>query len=364
MIEYIAYIALGAGLLRLLTAFLNFMFMERLRKEKDEKKLPELSVLIPVRNEEANIGNILSDLIKTKSRCLKEILVFDDLSEDNTADIVNEYSLKDKRIRLIRSKGLPDGWLGKNHACHTLAGEAKGEYFLFLDADVRIKPEFAGRVLDYIVRKKVSLLSIFPTQRMYTYAERISVPNMHIILLSLLLLPMVRISGFSSVSAANGQCMLFDSKTYKNLSPHYKFKASRAEDIEIARYFKARKYKVSCMTGSRLIQCRMYESLSGAVEGFSKNVIFFFGNSYIASVFYWAFTTLGWIPVLIISFRLFLFYILMEIIIRIFISLTAKQNVLNNIILAIPQQFILGAFIIKSWKNKHKSGFSWKGRKI
>ncbi len=42
------------------------------------------------------------------------------------------------KIKLINGSDLPEGWLGKNWACHQLAKEASGEYLLFIDADVRL----------------------------------------------------------------------------------------------------------------------------------------------------------------------------------------------------------------------------------
>jgi len=119
-------------------------------------------------------------------------------------------------------------------------------------------------------QRQCDLMSIFPTQEMYTLGEKITVPNMQIILLTLLPLPLVRLSGFPSLSAANGQFMLFRRDTYEKIEPHKQFRKSRAEDIEIARHMKRLRLRVSCLTGERDVRCRMYHSLAEAVEGFSK----------------------------------------------------------------------------------------------
>jgi glycosyltransferase involved in cell wall biosynthesis len=101
---------------------------------KDHDRLPSLSVLIPVRNEEKNIGNLLGSLASLPYG-KAEIIVCDDGSTDNTADIVQACSKVDPRVRYVQGKELPPGWTGKNHACHILAGEASNDYLLFLDAD-------------------------------------------------------------------------------------------------------------------------------------------------------------------------------------------------------------------------------------
>ena len=135
--DYIACIILAFALLQLLVAWVNLLFQERL-PARDVVPLPTLSLLIPARDEEMNIGRLLGDLTTINDRIL-EIIVCDDQSSDRTAELVEESAAHDSRIRLIRGDRLPDGWSGKNHTCHCLAKEATGDYLLFLDADVRVE---------------------------------------------------------------------------------------------------------------------------------------------------------------------------------------------------------------------------------
>ncbi|KGN70745.1 glycosyltransferase family 2 protein [Porphyromonas sp. COT-108 OH1349] len=369
MIEYIAYAVFGFALLRFLIASLNMLFLETLPKHPriGEAERGKVSILIPARNEADNISHLLSDLKRVNDESIREIIVLDDQSEDNTAEIVSHYCRDDARLRLISSSSLPEGWLGKNHACHSLAKEAEGDFFLFLDADVRIEPGFVDRAMAYCQKKKTDLFTVFPTQDMETWAEKVSVPNMHIILLTLLFLPLVRLSCFSSLSAANGQCMLFRRNAYKALLPHYTYRHSKAEDIEIARYFKRKRRKVACLTGIKSIHCKMYSDLQGALDGFSKNVTYFFGgaNAYLPALLFWSVTTFGIVPLLLSSSPIFaLYYIGIVIVTRLMVSLTAGQSPFYNILLIIPQQIMLGAFILKSWINKRRLEFRWKGRTL
>lgn len=391
MIEYIACIILAFALLQLLVALVNLLFRERipahetmgetdtgittggdslpvshLHEESNPafKTRKTLSLLIPARDEEANIGRLLGDLTGISDRIL-EIIVCDDMSADNTASIVVQFAAVDSRIKLIRGEELPDGWTGKNHACHCLAQEAAGDYLLFLDADVRVGEGVLDRSLQYMQRHRCDLMSIFPTQEMQTPGEKITVPNMQIILLTLLPLPLVRLSGFPSLSAANGQFMLFRHDTYKELQPHRQFRMSRAEDIEIARHLKRHRRKMSCLTGIREVRCRMYRSLPEAVEGFSKNVTHFFGNSSVAAILYWLVTTFGFIPFLVAGrWDGLLLWLAATLFTRIAASLTVGMRVGDNLLLFLPQQLMLGAFILRSLINRRNKTFTWKGRKI
>lgn len=361
---YVAGFIIAFSLLQLLVAFVNILFAEKLPRGGSDISAHSVSVLIPARNEERNIQNLLNDLIRIKDNWL-EIMVLDDQSADRTADVVHDFAARHERIRCIQSNQLPEGWLGKNHACHQLALNAAGDYLLFLDADVRVYEGLIDGGLRYMLDKKTDLLSIFPVQEMRSVAEKITVPNIHFILLTLLPLPLVRLLRFPSMAAANGQFMLFNKETYHAFLPHERFRKSRAEDIEIARFYKMRKKNVSCLTGMRQVRCRMYGSLPEAVEGFSKNVAYFFGNSYLWAVVFWLITTLGFIPVLMAGKTYMLvLYVFITVLTRVFFSLAAKQNVFENLVFAIPQQITLGLFICKSIINKTKNQFKWKGRNI
>ena len=364
MIHLIGNIILAFALLQLIVALVNLLFKERLPLVDASEELPSLSLLIPARDEENNIRHLLDDLTSISDR-ITEIIVCDDKSTDDTSLIVKEFAARDTRIKLISGKELPDDWNGKNYACYQLSMEANSDYLLFIDADVRVSEGVIDRAVRYMERYRCSMMSIFPTQVMKSEGEKITVPNMQIILLTLLPLPLVRLAWFPSLSAANGQFMMFRHDTYREFDPHSKFRKSRAEDIEISRYLKKQRKRVSCLTGIEGIRCRMYNNKEDAVEGFSKNVLYFFGNSLPAAIIYWLATTLGFI-VFIADGRTeaLLIWLVATLLTRIFVSVIALMNVANNILLFGRQQLMLGKFIIRSILNSRKKTFRWKGRTI
>lgn len=359
----VAYIILAFTLVQLLVALMNLLPGASLPQAEDMHN-ERVSVLIPARNEESNIRTLLNDLLKQQYKDI-EIIVYDDQSDDNTTAIVKELALTESRIFLLCGGSLPDGWLGKNHACHVLAQKATGRYLLFLDADVRISDNTIGKVVALAKKHRIALISIFPKQVIVSPGERITVPNMNYILLTLLPLILVRRSWFSSLSAANGQFMFFDSGVYRIHQPHLLMKKEKVEDIFIARYLKKMGYKTACLTGDEGIACRMYNGFREAVSGFSKNVIAFFGSSFPAAVLFWLITTFGFIPVLY-SFPplLICVYFGAYILTRIFVSAASRQNIFFNLIFIIPLQLSMGFFIYNAFINKHFRKFQWKGRNI
>jgi len=361
--EYIAWFILLFLGARTFISLVNFLAKPWLKDAHPEKQ-PVISVLIPARNEERNIGNLMSDLSRQDYRRF-EVLVYDDQSEDETASIVKQFADEDSRFRYIGGQPLPEGWNGKNHACYRLAREAKGDYLLFLDADVRTRPKLLSKSLAFLQKTNLHLLSIFPKQEIQSFGERITVPIMNWILVSLLPLSLVRLLKFPSLAAANGQFMLFDAYIYRQNQWHEQLKSVTVEDIEIARTMKSQGYRVQTLLGDDAIRCRMYESYNEAVGGFSRNVHAYFGNSHFILVLFVVIVTLGFIPVWI-SFGItgLLTYLGLVILNRVVVSLASGQKVAVNVILA-PLQVVSFLHIsLKSLKNHLSGNTSWKGRTI
>ena len=323
-----------------------------------------VSILIPARNEEGNISNLLSDLLRLNHQSF-EVIIFDDQSTDQTQAIISRFVNSDSRFKLIESQGLPDGWLGKNYGCYCLSKEAKGSLLLFLDADVRIKPDSIDRTLTILRTERIQLLSIFPKQIMRTIGEWAVVPNMNHILLTLLPLRLVKDSNRSSLAAANGQFMMFDAAAYRELNPHKLKYNCRVEDIEIARLYKEKGLKVACMVDDDMVECRMYSGFNEAVMGFSKNVKAFFGNSTLLGILFWLITSMGWIALWLLgNIHLFITYLLVLVLTRVLFSVQSKQVVNKNLIFWIPQIFSLGFILAKASLKIPQNRLIWKGREV
>ena len=325
---------------------------------------PLVSVLIPARDEERNIHKILSDLGQIPYRNL-QILVYNDQSSDNTGDVVREFERNDPRISLLPGKPLPAHWTGKNHACHQLALGAKGEYYLFLDADVRIRENLINNAISRMRKENLALLSIFPVQIMETLGAKISIPLMNWILLSLLPMPLIRRSKRPSLAAANGQFMLFPAVIYKQFRFHEAFKEHRVEDMVIIRLLKKKGQNVDTFLGSSDISCSMYDRLGQAIEGFTKNIFLFFGNSVLVTILYALLITLA--PVFIFVYLpvyAWIVYAVLIILMRLNISVASRQPVIQNLGYLVPQQIVLLFIIGKAVYNRLSGKLIWKGRNV
>ncbi len=350
-------------IVRLLIAAVNVLTRQWLRSAHTSDT-SMISILIPARDEAKNIGRLLDSIID-QDYAYWEVLVYDDLSVDNTAGIVRSYQKRDKRIGLIRGRELPKGWSGKNHACHQLAMQAKGRYFLFLDADVQLEKTHLQDALSHLQNHKLDLLSIFPQQLMKSWGEKISVPVMNWVLVSLLPLILTRKSRLPAFAAANGQHMLFNGNSYRKHFFHKRFKNNTVEDIAIARYMKQKRLRIQTLLSNGQIKCRMYNSLKEALLGFSKNVLAFFGDLIPVAILIMLVTSLGIIPVYM-SFGSVsaVCFILSVIILRALTAYISKQNILINMVASPILQIVFCVMIIQAIHKKIKRKNKWKGRII
>jgi glycosyltransferase involved in cell wall biosynthesis len=363
------YILIAFASLRFLVVLVNLLTGQWLRSCGVSGD-PSVSVLIPARNEEKNIAGLLDDLVgmnNSESPRIAEIIVYDDQSTDGTVQMIRSVRDDQKLIRVIGGDPLPDGWLGKNHACHRLAAEATGDWLLFLDADVKVSPNLIRDAIGYAQKKKVRLLSLFPQQEMITPGEWMVVPLMNWILLSLLPMALIRTCRWTSFAAANGQFMLFDASIYKRFQWHSLVKADPVEDIRISRLMKKKRFRTATLLSGGQISCRMYEDFGQALNGFSKNVGQFFGNSIPWMLLFLLLTSI--LPLaLLLPFNLMPLltglYFLLLLLIRIGVSLLSRQNVLRNILFWIPQQIVLVILVWKSIRFRLGRKIEWKGRQV
>ncbi len=229
-----------------------------------------VSILIPARNESSSIGSALDHLLANRD-LEYEILVLDDQSEDDTAAIVRAHAERSSVIRLIESIALPDGWNGKQHACWQLAKEAKFDWLLFLDADVRLSAQAIRRIVAEGLKARVPLLSGFPHQETYTISEKLLIPLMHFILLGYLPIRQLRTSTDPSLSAGCGQLMLARREAYFACGGHQAIRSSRHDGIQLPRAFRKHGLATDIFDANDIARCRMYCNRSEVVKGLLKN---------------------------------------------------------------------------------------------
>ncbi len=231
---------------------------------------PSISVLIPARNEEANIGPALDHVLASRNADL-EILVLDDGSTDRTPDIVRTYAALDPRLHLVPGRPLPHGWNGKQFACWTLAQESTRPLLVFLDADVRIHPDLLARTAAFRARTGTALVSGFPRLITITFLEKLLLPLIHFILLAFLPMRSMRRTTRPAVAAGCGQFFLADRAAYFAAGGHNALRETMHDGLLLPRTLRRAGYKTDIADITSLAEVRMYDSATKVWSGLAKN---------------------------------------------------------------------------------------------
>jgi glycosyltransferase involved in cell wall biosynthesis len=323
-----------------------------------------VSILIPARNEQQNIIPLLQSILLQDYKNY-EVIIYDDDSSDDTYALCAEFASQHPNFTLIKGKALPAGWTGKNYACHQLAKQANGQYFLFLDADEIVSSQLINSAVHRMKLYKLGLLSLFANQRMQTFGEKTTVPLLHYLLLNLLPLRLVYLFKSPVVSLACGQFMLFDAEAYRQHQWHKLVKDNVVEDAEIMKQVKSKLYNGEVLLANGMLTCRMYKSYKCALNGFSKNALAAFNYNIIGLLIYILLVFGG--PMLIIitmNYNLIFFMASLIILLRVMISLAAGQSAWLNILLHPIQMVNLVIIAFLSIQRHLTKTDVWKGRRV
>lgn len=230
-----------------------------------------VSVLVPARNEQATIGACV-DAILAQEHDLHEVVVLDDGSTDATPEILAQRAENDPRLRVLTGSGLPDGWVGKPHACHVLGQNATGDLLLFVDADVCLDPRAVGRIARLLDRYEGQVLTAVPAQQTGSLIEHIVLPLLHLTYTAWLPLFLVHASRDPRLLAANGQVLAVRRDAYDHIGGFESVRSEVVDDMAFCGRAKALGQRVVFADGSTLASCRMYASASEVWRGFSKNL--------------------------------------------------------------------------------------------
>lgn len=229
------------------------------------------SVLIPARNEEANIGGALRSVLQSEGVEL-EIVVLDDGSTDRTAGIVREVASADSRVRLETAAPLPPGWCGKPFACHRLAALARQPLLVFMDADVRAsRPDSLARLASFIEQSGAMLVSGVPRQETRSFMERLIIPLIHFVLLGFLPVQRMRASTDPRFAAACGQVIAVYRDAYERTGGHAPIADRLHDGVALARSFRRHGFATDLFDATDAFHCRMYRSAAEVWNGFAKN---------------------------------------------------------------------------------------------
>lgn len=263
-----------------------------------------VAVIVPARNEAANIRRCLLGLAKqTYPQSCVRIIVVDDHSEDATAAVAESVADDHSQMIVIASPALPRGWIGKPHACWVGAGAAppEAEWLCFLDADVEAKRELIASAVAFATRQGLGLLSLAPQQELKSFAERLVMPCGFYGLAFCQDLRELQARKSPSVTVT-GQFMLIRREAYRAVGGHAAVSNTISEDTALARLIKRAGAAVLLSDGGGLLSTRMYTGWDALWPGLTKNLIDILGGPLPTLGAAACAMTLGWAALMIPGF--------------------------------------------------------------
>jgi len=239
---------------------------------EDTNDAPKVSVVIPARNEGANIAACVQSILMSRYPAL-EVIVVDDHSVDDTLAIARVMAGFDHRVTALEAPPLPDGWFGKQWACARGADHASGELLCFTDADTRHGHDLMSRSVHRLRSRRLDFVSVLGCQVMLTFWERLIQPQVFAML-------SMRFGGARKVNEscnvidklANGQYMLLTRAAYDEVGGHASVRDQVAEDLALAQRLFEHGKRTELVEGRNYLSTRMYTSFGTLVRGWMKNI--------------------------------------------------------------------------------------------
>ena len=253
-------------IVHLILWILGFLFLFRISYcrvsfHRDSHR-PSVSIIIPARNEEHTLPNLLNSLSGQLSS-QDEVIVVDDHSEDRTKAVAERSAVK-----VLESLPTPEGWIGKTWACFQGARIASGEILVFLDADTVLERNGLEKIIQTYVEKD-GALSIQPYHKMRDLYEQLSA-----------FFNIIAMAGMGTFTVLGrrirpiglfGPVVVMKRQNYLDSGGHDKVKGEILDDVALGSELQKKGMGVRCLGGKSTISFRMYPNgIRELINGWSK----------------------------------------------------------------------------------------------
>ena len=225
------------------------------------------SVIIAARDEEARIENTVRHLLAQTGIDL-ELVVVDDRSQDQTPQILERLARENPRVQIKRVDKLPDGWLGKCHACHIGAEAATREWVLFTDADCWLKPDAISRAIAVANHEAVDHITLTPG----IVAHSVWTQSWHLLFLVSILgwiagVNRDRPKAYIGIGAFN----LIRASVYRQFGGYEALRLTVLDDVKFGRLVRRAGKRTRAFLGMDDVECHWGTSIRSMIKIMEKN---------------------------------------------------------------------------------------------
>ena len=249
-----------------------------------DARVPPLSIIITARDEAASIESTVKLALAQRYPRL-DVIVVDDRSNDGTGAILDRLAAPERdeprpgaahspgpRLTVIHVRELPDGWIGKCHACDVGARRAAGEWLLFMDGDVGLAAgDLLRRVVAFAEARRIDHLSVFPDLRPLgplQGALMLAFEQAFLFTARAWEIERDRPRGGAGVGAFN----LLRREAYLRVGGHRLLKMDVVDDLKLGRLLKESGARQRLYSGVDLVYCPWQRGAWEVVRGLEKNL--------------------------------------------------------------------------------------------
>jgi hypothetical protein len=259
---------------RIVDAAIGMPKVANIAEPQWDVRAPEarVSIIVPARNEAADIEESLTSLLRLDYQNY-EVITVDDRSTDGTRQIMDRLARSPAaqgRLRVIHVDQLPKQWLGKAHAMWTAAQEATGDWLLFTDADVTFRPDSLRRAIAYADDERADHVVLFPQIVMKKPGERMMVAFFQTLF----------VFGHRPWKTADpkapdhmgvGAFNLVRRSTYESVGTYERLRLEVLDDMKLGKVVKNAGFRQRNVFGDDLISLHWAKGAWGMVENLTKN---------------------------------------------------------------------------------------------
>lgn len=244
--------------------------------DRRPEPMPRVSIIVPARDEQEHVAAALQSFAAQDYENL-EIIAVDDRSRDATGEIM-ERALRGAiaarpglRFEVMHVRELPAGWLGKTHAMWLAGQRARGDWILFTDADVKLRPDALRRAIAYAEAVKADHVVLFPTHALKTVGESMVIAGFQ----------MQFVFGHrpwkvsdpkAKDSMGLGSFNLVRRSVYESIGTFRALRLEVVDDIQLGELVKTRGFAQHTVFGRGLLDLRWGAGGLGIVRNLTKNL--------------------------------------------------------------------------------------------
>ncbi len=331
---------------------------------REPSSMPAVSVIVPARNEAANLPRLLASIEPDAPSSL-EVLVVDDGSTDATAQVARAQG-----ATVLGAPPLPPGWRGKAWACHHGASGAGGEWLLFLDADTAFLDGGLPRLLRAFAAEP-GALAVLPWHRVGRLHEQFS---------AFFNLVLAAATGGFTVRPRRsgvflvGPCLLIRRADYDRIGGHAAVRGQTLEHLAMTPRLAAAGIPTRLLAGRELLHVRMYpggwrELIDGWGKAFVKGAARIPRGRVVLIGLWLTGAWLAWLPLVLLRLPPLqavptalpvALYALYAMQLLLLLRRVGSFHPLTGLLFPIPLVFYVGLCL----RPVLRSGGTWKGRAI